>query len=170
MDCPWINDWTLMDKQRFILMCYMLHSCKHLQEGAWSLKVAIIQCAPYFDNVQRVFYCSQIISHNSKLQELQRNSSRTRTIITKQILALLLARPQRGRDCAKVNAFEISSIYYLWTINWSPGDKELGGGLEGNKIKDWQWNILFLDVVAWINHSHIAQIPVPNWSLISTSW
>lgn len=47
------------------------------------------------------------------MQELQRDSSPTGTIITKQILALLLDRPQRGRDCAKVNALEISSIYYL---------------------------------------------------------
>lgn len=44
------------------------------------------------------------------MQELQRDSSPTGTIITKQILALLLARPQKGRDRAKVNALEISSI------------------------------------------------------------
>ena len=70
---------------------------------------------PYFDNVQSVLLQSNNIlsSHYSKLQELQRDSSPTGTITTKQILALLLARPQRGGDGAKENALGISSIYYL---------------------------------------------------------
>lgn len=57
-----------------------------------------VQCAPYFDHVQSVLLQSNNIlsSHNSKLQELQRDSSPTGTITTKQISALLSATPRRG--------------------------------------------------------------------------
>lgn len=68
------------------------------------------------ENTQRAFHCRQIIScalTTAKLQELQRDSSPTGPITTKQILTLLLARPQRGRGCAKVNALEIASLHYL---------------------------------------------------------
>lgn len=160
MNGPWSNEWARSGcRGRHTFICYVLHSCRTPARGVWPLQVATVQHAPYFDNVQSVLLQSNNIfsSHNSKMQELQRDSSPTGTIITKQILALLLARPQKGRDCAKVNALEISSIYYLWTINWSPGDK--GKKRKENKIKGWQWNILFLDVVPWINYSHIAQIP-----------
>lgn len=126
MNGPWSNDWALNGcRGRHTFICYVLHSCRTPAREVWPLQVATLWCAPYFDNVQSVLLQSNnIFSSHSKMQELQRDSSPTGTIITKQILALLLDRPQRGRDCAKVNALEISSIYYLWTINWSPGDKK----------------------------------------------
>lgn len=55
MSDPWSDGGTLLDIGK------VTHT-QHLQKGVWPLQVATVQYAPYFDSVQTVFYCSQIIS------------------------------------------------------------------------------------------------------------
>lgn len=56
---PWGDGGMLMGIEK-VSMCFT-HT-QHLQKGVWPLQVATVQYAPYFDSVQAVFYCSQIIS------------------------------------------------------------------------------------------------------------
>lgn len=90
----------------FLSVCRFVCLFKHVlcpahedwQGGTWARET--YRRGSHLDNGRRVFYCRQIISRarpTANLQALQRHSSPTGTIITKQILALLSARPQRGQ-------------------------------------------------------------------------